>query len=317
MQRLSTTRNFVETRWKSCGTKRKIQVSLIKIKIIFHNHSNNFIKFPRFLYEDTETMSLVIKNVTPQDAGTYTVSAKNELGEDQSEIKLTVKAPPKIKKKVEDQSCMTEQTHKMTIEIEGSPTPDVTFFKDGVQITSSERIKITKECEEIYSITIKNTSLNDTGSYSVVAKNEISQCSEFWQLRVTSPPKILQKLGGSKECSEGEAVVFQIKVEADPPPTVKWFKDGKEIVPDSTNIKVTSDGSVFTLSIAGAKRSDAANYSCEVTNSHGTSKDSSRLNVRCAPEFKQKLVDTKAKEGEVNVELVVKVDAFPKPSIKW
>lgn len=45
----------------------------------------------RFLYEDEESMSLVIKNVEKADAGKYTVSAENELGEDSAEVTLSVK----------------------------------------------------------------------------------------------------------------------------------------------------------------------------------------------------------------------------------
>lgn len=45
----------------------------------------------RFLYEDDESMSLVIKNVENADAGKYTVSAENELGEDTAEMTLSVK----------------------------------------------------------------------------------------------------------------------------------------------------------------------------------------------------------------------------------
>lgn len=45
----------------------------------------------RFLYEDEESMSLVIKNVESADAGKYTVSAENELGEDTAEMTLSVK----------------------------------------------------------------------------------------------------------------------------------------------------------------------------------------------------------------------------------
>lgn len=59
----------------------------------------------RFLYEDDESMSLVIKNVTAADAGEYLVTASNELGEDSTTMHLVVKQPPKIKK-IENQNCM-------------------------------------------------------------------------------------------------------------------------------------------------------------------------------------------------------------------
>ena len=45
----------------------------------------------RFLYEDEESMSLVIKGVTPEDAGKYKIVAKNDLGEDSVEMNLIVK----------------------------------------------------------------------------------------------------------------------------------------------------------------------------------------------------------------------------------
>lgn len=61
-------------------------------------------------------------------------------------------------------------THTVTIEVEGTPAPDVTFYKDGVEIKSSERIQIVKETEYIYKIIIKETKITDTGSYSIVAK---------------------------------------------------------------------------------------------------------------------------------------------------
>lgn len=37
-------------------------------------------------------MSLLIKGVTAEDAGAYTITAKNELGEDTAEMHLTVKS---------------------------------------------------------------------------------------------------------------------------------------------------------------------------------------------------------------------------------
>lgn len=45
----------------------------------------------KFLFEDQESMTLVIKNVTSEDAGVYKIVAKNDLGEDSTELQLTVK----------------------------------------------------------------------------------------------------------------------------------------------------------------------------------------------------------------------------------
>lgn len=65
--------------------------------------------YRRFLYEDEESMSLVIKNVTAADAGEYHVTATNDLGEDTTTMKLIVKQPPRIKK-IDNQTCMVSHS---------------------------------------------------------------------------------------------------------------------------------------------------------------------------------------------------------------
>ncbi|CAB3240106.1 unnamed protein product [Arctia plantaginis] len=270
----------------------------------------------KFLYEDDESMSLVIKNATQADAGDYYITATNELGEDSTTMHLVIKAAPKIKKKIENQTCMTSSTHTVTVEVEGTPTPEVSFYKDGVEIKSSERIQIVKESEQIYKITIKDAKLTDSGSYSVVAKNEVNQCSDFWQWHVTSPPRVIKKMGETKVCEEKETVTFKIETESEPAPSVKWFKNKSEIT-ESSSIKISSSGQAHSLVVTSAARADAGEYSCEIRNVHGSASDSCLLNVRTGPQFTQKLKDTTASEGDVNVEFTVSVEAFPEPTVKW
>lgn len=270
----------------------------------------------KFLYEDEESMSLVIKNATQADAGDYQVTATNELGEDTTTMHLIIKAAPKIKKKIENQTCMVSSTHTVTIEVEGSPSPDVTFYKDGVETKSNDRIQIIKESEEIYKITIKDAKLTDTGSYSVVAKNEVNQCSDFWQWHVTSAPRVTKKIGENKICEEKETVTFKVETESEPAPTVKWFKNKTEIL-ESSSYKMSSAGAAHSLVITSAARADTGEYSCEIRNVHGSASDSCLLNVRTGPQFTQKLKDTTASEGDVNVEFTVSVEAFPEPQVKW
>lgn len=134
----------------------------------------------RFLYEDEETMSLVIKNVQPEDSGNYKVTAKNELGDDSAEMTLKVKgklrrefglfnkfnkcvlAAPKIKTKLENMEAQADLTLKIPIEIEGVPKPTVLFYKDGQEIKNSERIKVVEEHEK-HILVIEKTNLKDTG----------------------------------------------------------------------------------------------------------------------------------------------------------
>ncbi|XP_066993446.2 obscurin isoform X3 [Anabrus simplex] len=271
----------------------------------------------RFLYEDEESISLIIKGVTTEDAGKYKIIAKNELGEDAIEVELFVKAPPKIKTKVEDSSCMIDESYKVTVEIEGMPLPDVKWYKDGQQIKQSERVKVVKESSQSYTLSISKSKLEDTGSYSVVAANEISQTSEFWKFTVHAGPEFTKSLNKMIETREGDTVTLEVKVQGDPTPEVKWWKDDQEIKADGKRVTITQDGNTHRLVISGVVRSDTANYFSEVWNDFGWKKDECRLNVRCAPEFKTKLEDKQANEGDINIEFNVNVEGYPKPSIKW
>lgn len=55
----------------------------------------------------------------------------------------------------------------------------------------------------------------------------------------------------------------------------------------------------------------------QVRNVHGSASDSCVLNVRCAPQFRQRLRDVTASEGDVNVEFTVDVEAYPEPKVQW
>lgn len=260
-------------------------------------------------------MSLVIKNVQPEDAGKYEISAENELGSDTSEMNLTVKAPPKIKKKMEDTTVSVDETLKMTVEIEGIPKPTIQFYKDGKEIKNSDRIKIIEDGEK-YTIVIEKTTLKDTGSYSVVATNEMAQVSQFWKLDVYSKPKVLKKLGASKQVVQTENVQLKCQIEAEPAPEVTWFK-GEEEITSSEHYKISSDGDTYMLRITGAVTTDSASYKCRAKNIHGWVDDEVTVDVKCAPKIIKHLKDITVTEHDKDVAFDVEVEGFPKPSVKW
>lgn len=269
----------------------------------------------RFLYEDAETMTLVIKNVSQEDAGVYTITAKNELGQDDTEMKLIVRRAPKIHKPG-DLFAPAGEPFKMDIEISGMPEPTSKFFKDGKEIVEDERIKIHR-AGEYYLIKFAECRLSDTGIYSAVSTNDLCTSTEMWNFRVTSPPNIQKKLSPETIVNEKEDIELSIKADAYPPPTVKWFKDGKEISPDDPRVKLICDGNTYTLKVKAANRDDSALYSVELTNDNGTVRDESRVHVRCAPKIKETLKDIICNESDADVQMSISLDGYPKPKAKW
>ncbi|CAL7949959.1 unnamed protein product [Xylocopa violacea] len=270
----------------------------------------------KYLWEDEESMSLVIKNVTAKDAGVYTIKAKNELGEDTTQIELIVKSAPKITKKQTDTSVIIEETLTMTLQIEATPAPEVKWYKDGQEIREDNRISITKESSETYKLTIRNARLDDTGSYSIVARNEVNQTTEIWKVKVLSPPKITKKLGEPVILDQGSTLTLSVEVESVMPPSIKWYRDGELIVEDD-RVKVIKEGNRFTLRITGITSEEAGIYKAEVFSDHGTTSDQTKIKIRGLPRFRTKMTDMTVTEGDKNIEFKIDIDGCPTPSIHW
>ncbi|XP_044021283.1 obscurin isoform X3 [Aphidius gifuensis] len=270
----------------------------------------------KYLWEDEESLSLVIKNVTVQDAGTYVITAKNNLGEDTTHIELIVKSAPKITKKMTDTFSYIGTDAKMTVQIQASPAPDVKWYKDGNLIQESDRITIKKESDDNYSLIIKECNLQDIGSYSIIAKNEINQTSEMWSFDVKCPPVIKKKLGESKIISEGDTLNLQIEVESATPPSVIWMKDEK-IIKEDSRTTIIDNGPIKILKITETIGTDAAVYKAEVSNKDGKTVDEVGIEIKCAPRFKKGMSELIAKTGDTNVEFVIEAAGYPRPTVKW
>lgn len=269
----------------------------------------------KFLYEDEEKMSLVIKNVDTGDAGKYVITAENELGSDTADLTLTVKAPPKIKCKIDNVDVHADLLLQIPVEVEGTPKPSVAFYKDGKEVKLNERVKVVEEAQK-HTLVIEKTTLKDAGSYSVVVKNEMAQVSEFFKIDVHSKPKIIEKLGKDRIVSQGEKVELKVKLEAEPAPEVKWYKDDEEITSSDHFVK-TQDGDCYILRITGAVTTDAARYKFKAVNIHGSVEDDVRVDVKKAPKILKPLQDMIVKEHDKNVTFDVKMEAYPKPTVKW
>lgn len=269
----------------------------------------------RFLYEDAETMTLVIKNVTAEDAGHYTITAKNELGQDETEMQLIVRRAPKIVKPGH-MYCPAGEAFKMSIEITGMPEPTAKFYNNGKELIEDDRIKFHR-AGDYYLIKFSECRLSDSGSYSACATNDLCTSSEMWEFTVTSPPNIQEKLSAETIVDEKENIELSVKCDAYPPPTVKWFKDGQELRSDDPRVKLKVDGNTYSLKIQGANRGDSALYTVEFTNDNGTIRDESRVHVRCPPRLTDTLKNISCNENDTNIQMSVSLDGYPKPKAKW
>ncbi|KAL1432471.1 hypothetical protein MTO96_013227 [Rhipicephalus appendiculatus] len=271
----------------------------------------------RFLFEDEESMTLVIKNTKKSDAGTYSVVAENESGTANTDCRLTVNSTPTFKKELKDVSVMTDDVLKLDVEVQGTPAPDVKWYKDGQAVVEDDRVKITHPAEDKHALIIEHAKVEDSGNYSCVISNTMGTQTGFSAVSVNAPPKFLQKLK-DYEASETENVTFRVKISGNPKPNVSWKKDGKPLKLDGHRYQTLEETeNVHCLIIDDVRKEDAAQYTVEIANEYGVETDSAALTITCKPKFKKPLSDVECCEGDTNIKITVEVEGAPAPKVKW
>ena len=125
--------------------------------------------------------NMVIKSATPEDAGLYKVIAKNDAGQAEVEAELKVGASDKSKPKPSNKpsfvtkllnSYPVEEGDETTLQVEftGTPKPKVLWEKNGTEIISIKRVKVTDQ-DGSSKLTIKSFRESDVGVYTVTISN--------------------------------------------------------------------------------------------------------------------------------------------------
>ena len=135
--------------------------------------------------EEENFVKLFISDVRGEMKGKYTCKLKNEFGEVKNSSKLIVNTRPKLLKKLTDQRINEGDTLKLILEVAGTPEPKVKWFKDGEEVSTDARIKITRDSkrQESYNLTVTLVKGSDAGTYEVRAENELGY--------VTSKSKVM------------------------------------------------------------------------------------------------------------------------------
>lgn len=94
------------------------------------------------------------------------------------------------------------------------------------------------------------------------------------------------------------------------------FKDGKEIKSDA-HYQISNIHDNYTLLINNASVNDAAVYKFAAKNEHGNTSCEVRLDCHTPPKILKGLNNLTVTEHDKNVEFLLHIEAFPKPTIRW
>ncbi|XP_053639727.2 protein sax-3 [Cherax quadricarinatus] len=244
------------------------------------------------------------------DTGTYWCVASNSYGSARSHnATLTVatlaydfqsQAEPVVKIRVGDFVSFPCKPPK------GSPLPELTWLRDGRQVTNSSRIIITQGGDLVISQAVQD----DSAAYVCRARNAAgTRESTPSQLTVMIPPWFVER-PANVTVPPGVVVELACRTQGSPTPSVTWRRlDGKMPL---GRAKIDDQ----RLVLEQVETADSGVYACEVENEAGIASAQASLTIVNAPELTQRPQDVHVMVGE-SAQIMCHIKGGPQPLVLW
>ncbi|CAH2281878.1 obscurin isoform X30 [Pelobates cultripes] len=201
---------------------------------------------------------LVVEQVEKNDAGEYSCEAAGQ--KINFKIKVKEHKPVFINQEKVQKEVLVARTRTATLSCEVSQTTiEVTWYKDGKLITSSEKVRIESE-GQLRRLILEKAEKNDDGEYSCEAAGQ----KVNFTISVKEPePAFINQEKVQKEIQIVLNETTTLSCEVSQEKTeVKWYKDGK-LITSSKKLRVESEGKSRRLVVEQVEKKDAGEYSCE------------------------------------------------------
>ncbi|XP_033744738.1 hemicentin-1-like isoform X27 [Pecten maximus] len=275
---------------------------------------------------ETGSAALVFKQPMCEDSGDYQCVATSPVGTTNSHTTLTVKKPEKVPSVVEQLDKVYDcqeggDSVRLTCQVEGNPSPTVTWLKDGKEVTADGNIIMEWDPETgSAALVFKRPTCEDSGDYQCVAKSPLGTTNSHTKLTVKKLPTIIEALEKSYDTVEGtESVRIVCKIDGRPRPEICWLKNGKEITPgDKLSVEWDTETGSAALVFKQPTCEDSGDYQCVATSSVGTTNTQTTLNVNKPPTMTKPLEKSyTCKAGDKNLRLACTVTGKPSPEVSW
>lgn len=239
------------------------------------------LKDDRFQLEvsnDNRSYVLKIKNIESMDTAKY--ECKMIISTTQNVIntvELLVRTPPKISDKLVmfPRAVPLGETTTLTCLADGYPRPSVTWTRaynailpGGGQTFSGNELKL-KEVTKL-----------DRGTYYCTAENEVGKDRRNVNFEVEFAPVISVPRPKVAQATDYD-IDLECIVEANPSPTILWFKEGETILNDGdhsiSNTATTDQKTTSVLRVISVQEDKYGDYYCKASNKVGNAE--ARLNL--------------------------------------
>jgi hypothetical protein len=257
--------------------------------------------------------SLTFKSVTSENAGKYTLKAKNDLGEVECSAYVSVDLIPFIITSLPEKVLVPENGKtQLQCFIGGSPTPTIAWIKKGDDVVSGNGIDIYSD-GDCYTLSIDSAKLTDAGVFNITAQNRVGKVTCKTELIVQIAPRFIRKIQDT-QVVEKRLTKLEAEILAVPKPEIVWYKNGEIIKCDDRIQSHDAKGGVYQLSIKNSRKDDTGVYVCKAINSVGESECTAQLVIEMAPQFLKKLDKVLAVES-CEAEWTFQLIGIPKPVI--
>ncbi|XP_024868428.1 muscle M-line assembly protein unc-89-like isoform X5 [Temnothorax curvispinosus] len=270
---------------------------------------------------------LIITEAFPKDAGSYTVTASNEIGKATAACTVSVKGRllhetsesdfvcsdtepivPKFQLPLQDLKIQEGQSTRLDCVIVGQPEPEVIWYHDEQPVKESSDFQLLFQGDRC-SLIIHEAFLDDAGVYKVVAINSGGEASSQCTLTITPASHISDVIDRVKEkdetltsagfvpkfvklptdllVAEGENAIFECVVIGEPKPDLRWYSDDGEMIHNERILIGERKDGTAFLQISSTIPEDKSNYVAKAINIHGEAKAFARLVVKSLGDFKR------------------------------
>uniref|UniRef100_A0A8C8HMI3 Hemicentin-2 n=1 Tax=Oncorhynchus tshawytscha TaxID=74940 RepID=A0A8C8HMI3_ONCTS len=249
-----------------------------------------------------------------EDAGQYVCTATNSAGQDQKSILLSVYVLPTLKPRLDSESeVLTPQVGSsvtLRCEARGIPTPEVTWYRNGLQLAARTGLKV-----EQHQLEIMGVQVADGGMYICKVSNVAGQVDRTFRLTVHVPPILDGPLHESLTQNLGSHVTLLCEPTGVPVPSITWLKDG---IPIESSLQWQWSVRGNRLELGPLTLSHAGTYTCVAKNREGQTQKDFALTVQVSPTILDSghPSDLSAPVGD-DLTLECKVKGTPTPRLSW
>ncbi|KAG8201065.1 hypothetical protein JTE90_002739 [Oedothorax gibbosus] len=261
------------------------------------------------------TSFINISAVSPENGGTYSCHARNDIGAVSHSAKLSVFGSPFVHP-MDNVTVVTGDEVNVDCAVSGHPLRSVRWKKDNTLLSGGQRLADHRNG----TLSIAQAAKDDQGWYHCeVTGGQGEKATGALFVRVVERPVINPFIFGDSVMEGMRTMVLCTVLAGDPPINIMWLKDSIPLLHSEhrDGVHVTSLGEfASSLTIPSVSRYHAGNYTCQVTSGAAQESFTAVMIVKASPKWIKKPTDL---EVIVNQKVVFacQAEGIPEPIHRW